>query len=57
MYIEHLVLPLPENNEVYKGAFRLWSVSDDSDTNISCAQLTTPFFKFSDVEQTVHKFQ
>ena len=28
MYIEHLVLPLPENEQVYKGAFRLWSVSN-----------------------------
>ena len=29
MYIEHLVLPLPENEQVYKGAFRLWSVSNN----------------------------
>ena len=27
MYIEHLVLPFQENDQVYKGAFRLWSVS------------------------------
>ena len=26
MYIEHLILPLPDNGEFRKGAFRLWKV-------------------------------
>ena len=26
MYIEHLILPLPDNDEVMKGAFRFWKV-------------------------------
>ena len=27
MYISHLIIPLPDNDEVTKGAFRLWHVS------------------------------
>ena len=26
MYIEHLILPLPDNGELRKGAFRFWKV-------------------------------
>jgi hypothetical protein len=41
MYIEHLVLPFQENDQVYKGAFRLWSILNrlsSSFSDMSCLE-------------------